>query len=204
MDISKKTYNLTVLSILAALTFILGLTPIGYIPISPVLKITILCVPVLIGTLLLGLKSGLILGFIFGVTSFIQVFMGNPLGQMLLSMSPLKLVAVIFIPRLIVPITAYAVQNAISKIGNKKISEKIGYLISALTGSLTNTVLFLGMMYVLFLPQAEVIAQAFGVAKEGLLGAVSLIVLTNGVPEAIAAAIIVPTVSIAVKSVIRK
>lgn len=202
MNISKRTRTLTIAGILTAITFLLGLTPIGYIPL-PTMKITILCIPVLIGVLLEGLGVGLWLGFVFGVTSLIQIFMGSPLGLLLMNLSVPKTLLVLFVPRMLVPVVAFYVHKLIKLIGNK-ITDKVGYGIAALAGSLTNTVFFLGMMYVLFQPEMGQIAELFKTTKEGMSAVLLAIVGTNGIPEAIAAVIIVSAVCLALTSFKRK
>jgi uncharacterized membrane protein len=196
MNITKNTRKLAVAGVLTAITFLLGLTPIGYIPL-PTMKITILCIPVLIGVLLEGLGVGVWLGFVFGLTSLIQILMGDPFGMFLMNISPTRTLANVFVPRLLVPITAFYSYKAIKLIGNK-ITDKAGYAIAALVGSLTNTVFFLGMMYLLFIPEMAEMANAFGTTQEGMMAVLGSIVVTNGIPEAIAAVIIVAAVCIAV------
>ena len=95
------------------------------------------------------------------------------------------------------PVTAYFTYKGIKLIG-KKITDKAGYAIAALIGSLTNTVFFLGLLYLLFIPELAQLAQAFGTTKEGMLAVIGSIIATNGIPEAIAALIIVSAVCIAV------
>ncbi len=198
MNISKKTRTLAIAGVLTAITFLLGLTPIGYIPL-PTMKITILCIPVLIGVLLEGLGVGLWLGFIFGLTSLIQIFMGDPMGMFLMNLSVLRTLTIVFIPRLLVPLVAYYVYKGVMLFKNK-ITDKVGFGIAALIGSLTNTVLFLGMLYVLFIPEVGMLAEAFGTTTEGMMAVIGSIVVTNGIPEAIAAVIIVAAVCIAVSA----
>lgn len=196
MNITKSTRTLAIVGILTAITFLLGLTPIGYIPL-PTMKITILCIPVLIGVLLEGLGVGLWLGFVFGITSLIQIFMGDPFGLFLMGLSVPRTLLIVFIPRLLVPVTAHFSYKVIKLIGNK-ITDKLGYAIAAFIGSITNTVLFLGMMYVLFIPEMGQLAELFGTTAEGMMTVIGAIVVTNGIPEAIAAVIIVSAVCIAV------
>lgn len=70
----KNKLRLFVLNALfAAIGLLLGLTPLGYIPIGPI-QITLMCIPVIIATLALGLKSGMLMGAIFALTSFLQIF----------------------------------------------------------------------------------------------------------------------------------
>lgn len=192
---SDRTRKLVVLSILTAITFFLGLTPLGYIRLGP-FSITILCIPVLIGVITEGLAAGLFLGGIFGLTSLLQVFMGDPLGLFLFNLSPLRTIIMIFIPRLLVPITAYYTHKLLQK-SNKNVVKRSTYVITSLIGSMTNTFFFLGFLYVLFIPEMAQIAEAFGTTTEKLLAFLGGIVISNGLPEAIAAAIIVSLVAMA-------
>lgn len=74
--INKKIYNgfmknkdLTTLAMLIAITVLLGIVPnIGIIQIG-VVSLTILHIPVIIASLLLGVKGGFITGLCFGLTS---------------------------------------------------------------------------------------------------------------------------------------
>ena len=59
---NEKTRRIVITALLVAICLLLGLTPIGYISIG-VIEITLLCIPVIIGTITEGLGVGLILGF---------------------------------------------------------------------------------------------------------------------------------------------
>ena len=52
--------KLALAGVLAAVTFLLGLTPIGIIPIPPA-NVTLMCLPVIIGTLTTSLGLGMVL-----------------------------------------------------------------------------------------------------------------------------------------------
>lgn len=197
MNISKKTRTLTIAGILTAITFILGLTPLGFIPI-PGFKLTILCIPVLIGVILEGLGVGLWLGFIFGLTSLIQMLSGSPF-VVLLNQSVPKMLLVIFIPRLLVPLVANYVHKAIKTKG-KKLTKKMRYGIVAFVGSMTNTVFFLSFIYVLFNADLGKISHIFGTTADGMGKALLIVAGINGGAEALAAVIIVSAVCIAVNS----
>ena len=60
------------------------------------------------------------------------------------------------------------------------------YSLSGILASLTNTFLVLGGIYLFF---GQSYASALGIAYEALLGAIGLTILTNGIPEAVVAAI---------------
>ncbi len=192
MNISKKTLRLTSLGLLTAISLIFAFTPLGYIPIPPI-AVTLMSIPVLIGALALGFKEGIFLGFVFGASSFLQIFYRpTPLGTLLFSVSPLKTIIVLFIPRLLIPIFAYLIFKALT---NKEIVSKskkrLAFAVSALTGSITNTLFFLSTLYFLYLPQIDTMASAFATTPDKLAGVLAVIGLTNGVPEAIVVTIIV-------------
>ncbi|MGI6161258.1 MAG: ECF transporter S component [Christensenellales bacterium] len=182
-----NTRNLAITGILAGLTLLLGLTPLGFINIPPI-AITIMCVPVAVGALLEGRGVGLVLGFLFGLTSFLSV---SPLKDMMLATNPLATLAVIFIPRLIIPLVVVAVDKAFAKKSGTALSAGV----AAAAGSLTNTVGFLGLFYILFISSlpdvvTNVIAAALGI---------------NAIIEIIVAPVlVVPIVSAVRKAVIKK
>ena len=64
MKLTHSTYRLTLTALFVALILLFGLTPVGLIPLG-FINVTILCVPVVAGTLILGLKTGLLLGACF-------------------------------------------------------------------------------------------------------------------------------------------
>ncbi|MEX1377146.1 MAG: ECF transporter S component [Eubacteriales bacterium] len=193
---SSKTRKLVTLSLLTAITFILGFTPIGYIHITPTFAITLLHIPVIIGVVAEGFGAGLVLALIFGLTSILQIPAGlSPLGAYLYNLGPLRTIIIIFIPRLIIPVTAYLTHSLLQK-SRKGVVNKSTYVVTALVGSLTNTFFFLGFMYMLFLPEIEQVALAFEATTDTLLKVLGAIVISNGIPEAIAAMIIVPLVCV--------
>lgn len=200
---NTKTRKLTITALLAALTFVLGLTPIGFIPnpILPVLSLTLMCLPVIIGTIMEGLGMGLVLGFIFGLTSFFKAIgltmAPDLLGTYLLQISVIKSLVVIFIPRLIVPVTTWLVYKAVK--GESKIRQQVATGVAAFTGSVTNTVLFLGVLYLIFLPEISEVALAFegmeaivghSVTPDSLFSVYAFLAGINGVPEAVVAIVI--------------
>ena len=204
----------------AAIVIVLGFTPLGLIPIGPI-KATILCIPVIIGTLTLGLKAGLILGFCFGLISTLGAFniliAGSSYAVLLAGKQPIYAIVMSMVPRLCVPVTAYFVaqlvsrgdhtlkgENVLTKAANSIVfliavpvaiillyafklipfwvtvalfllyavyefffankSDRSGLIISSVAASLTNTVLYLGLMLLFYTlagitPDSEFVAQ---------------------------------------------
>lgn len=179
-----STKTLTLYAVFIALTLFLGLTPLGIIPLG-FINVTILCIPVIVGTLTLGLGAGVLFGAFFGLASLMSALglsltQPSALAGMLLAQSPALLVAMCFVPRLLVPVTTYAVHAALSrKSGGAK-----AIFPAAITGSLTNTVLYLGLMLLFFsitgLDQAPVLAVigGTGLIAGGLEAAAAGIIAT--------------------------
>ncbi len=197
-----KTRKITITAILSAICLILGLTPIGYIPIPPV-TMTLMCIPVIIGTVLEGFGSGLVLGLVFGITSLCQAIgftlVPNAFGMWMINSFPLQAIITIFIPRLLIPVIVWLVYNALSNDSQKGLRQKINTGITAFLGSLSNTVFFLGFLYVLMLPNAEALAPNLGTTVEGLFAAIAYIGMINGLPEAALAVILCIPIIAAVK-----
>ena len=63
--------QLTIAAFLSAITIFLGITGYGFIPLV-IMNATILHIPTIIGSLSAGRKVGMIVGFMFGIFSFIR------------------------------------------------------------------------------------------------------------------------------------
>lgn len=208
----EKVKDQVILALFTAIVLLLAFTPFGLIDL-PIIKATILHVPVIIGSVVLGPKKGGFLGFVFGLTSIIK----NTTAPSLLSFAfspfiPLpgvgkgSILAVIicFVPRILVGITPYftvkGIEAAVHKLTGRKnrAIRSVAVTVSAVVGAFTNTVLVMGMIYLFF---REPYAAANAIPVETVLSVILGIVGTNGVPEAVAAAIIVTPVCIALEKV---
>ena len=215
----EKTRKLTTTALLVALTFLLGLTPIGYIP-NPftfgVLSLTLMCLPVIIGTISLGLKAGLILGFVFGITSLfnalgITLAVPDLLGAYLLQISVLRTLIIIFIPRMIIPVITWLVYKAVKGESARRRQAATG--IAAFAGSITNTVLFLSALYLAFISEISEVSLAFAglesifgftVTPDTLFKLYAVIAGINGIPEAIVAVLLSIPIIYALSKIRRK
>ena len=146
---NKNTRELVQTAIFVALILLLGLTPIGMIPLG-FINLSLLGIPVVIGTLLLGLRRGLLLGLCFGAVSAMKAFglFGAPstLVAALMAQSPVLAMIMTFLPRLLVPVTTQLCYHAAS--GRMKLRRAVA--IAAAAGSLTNTVFYLGLMLLFY------------------------------------------------------
>ena len=96
----SKTTWLVQIAMLTAIILILAFTPLGYIRTGG-LEITLIVIPVAVGAVILGPVGGMILGAVFGITSFIQCFGMSPFGAALLGINPVLTLIVCLVPRVL-------------------------------------------------------------------------------------------------------
>lgn len=197
---AKKTTSLVQMALFTAIIFIMALVPgLGYIPLG-VIRATIIHVPVMIGALILGPKKGAVLGGIFGLTSLINntftptitSFVFSPFYSVGEIHGGLESLIICFLPRILIGIVAFYVYQLVRKILKKhKHSMSIALTLAGIAGSLTNTLLVMNLIYLLF---GESYAAAKEITYEALYGTILTVIGTNGIPEAIAAAILVTAI----------
>lgn len=193
-DSKNKTYRIAILGILTAIIIIQNFVPfLGNIPIPP-LNPTIIQITVIIASFVLGTKEGMFVGGVWGVVRMIKAYTlpASPL-DLLLFTNPL----ISLIPRILIGLTA----GMTFRFFQKKGKDSLGMAVGAVVGSLTNTVLVLGFIALLF---GNEYAAALDVAPANLMSALSVIVATNGIAEAVASAILAPIVSKALLKARRK
>ncbi len=122
---NEKTYELVLTALFTAIIVIMAFTPLGYIPLV-VINATIIHIPVILGALFLGPKKGAFLGFVFGLTSFINntfkaatasAFVFSPvLAYNVVGVSGIfKSLYICFVPRILVGVVPYFVYILIRK-----------------------------------------------------------------------------------------
>ena len=197
VDRRAKTLSLVQVALFAALIIIMAFTPfLGYIPLG-FTRATVIHIPVILGSILLGPKQGALLGFIFGMTSFINntmnptvtSFVFTPFYTMGEIRGGIGSIIICFVPRILVGVIPFFVYKLCNWILQKKKTGTLYALgIAGLAGSLTNTLLVMNLIFVFF---KESYAAANGVATESVYAFILSIIGMNGVPEAIIAAVIV-------------
>ncbi len=193
---NKSTLRLTLTALFIALILLFGMTPIGMIPLG-FINISLLGVPVVVGTLMLGLKTGLLLGACFGTISALSAFgiYGTPstLAANLVAASPALALLMCYIPRLLVPVTAHLVYKAVAR---GKENSKRALPCAAVAGSLTNTVFYLGLMLLFYC--------LVGIDNSTVLKLIGGTGLIAGSAEAIVNALVTTPVVIALKKAVLK
>jgi len=199
---SKTTYparpmqQLVLTALFAAIILLMAFTPLGLIDL-PLIKATILHVPVIIGAVVLGLKRGACLGALFGLVSLWK----NTMAPSLLSFafspfvpvpgsdrgSPWALV-ICLAPRILTGVVPYYVFAGVSKLTmGKAWGRAAGFVLAGISGAVVNTALVMGTIGLVL---GDAFAAAQNISRELVSGAILGIVFANGVPEAIAAAVL--------------
>ena len=192
MNTSAKTRNLVLTAAIAAIIVMMAFVPyVGYINLV-VIKATLIHVPVIIGSVVLGPKKGAFLGFVFGLTSLIN----NTFNPSLLSFafSPfysggnLWSLVICFVPRILVGVVPYFVYRGVMKLGREhKAAEFAALPLAGVTGALVNTILVMNLIYFCFAAQYAAVKE---VAVELVYDGILAIIVANGVPEAAVAAVL--------------
>lgn len=193
---NNKTRHMAVTALFVALILLLGFTPLGLIPLG-FINVTILCIPVIIGTIVLGLKTGMILGFCFGTVSALSAFgiVGTPssLASVLVAASPLLALVMCYVPRLLVPIAVHLMYKLVAR-GNA--CSKAALPFAAVAGSLCNTIFYLGLMLLFYI--------MMGIEYANLLALIGGTGLIAGISEAAVAAVITTPIVVALWKVQHK
>ena len=179
-------------ALMAAIVIVLANTPLGMIQL-PIIKATTVHIPVIIGAILLGPSAGAILGAVFGVCSLIS----NTMAPTLLSFAFSPFMSTTGIPgalkaiwisvgcRILIGVAAGWLWILLSKL---KVGQLIALPIVGFIGAMVNTVAVMGSIYLLF---AQEYAQAREVGVTAVWGLIMGTVTASGIPEAIAAAVLV-------------
>lgn len=122
-NISTRSIRFTTLSLLIALLFILTFTPLGFIAIPPV-SITILHIPVIIGSILLGPLYGGILGLTFGLLSIFKATTSavSPVDMMFspfISGAPFASLILALVPRILLGVLPSLINQFLRRFINK-------------------------------------------------------------------------------------
>lgn len=208
-----KVRSLVIVGMMAALTMVMALTPLGFLRL-PLISITLLHLPTIIITILEGPWMGMATGLMFGLASWynaattaglLNVFFLNPVISVL--------------PRLIIAPVTWAVYRGMCKLFKKE-RQVLPIAVSAVVGTLTNTVGVLGLLYVVYAQDivtrfaalaGENAAAGAAVAQYGMLQdpfqGVALFlwatVVTNAIPECAVAVIAAIPVILAVRKLDR-
>ena len=186
---SVRTRHMVQTAIFGVIIVIMAFTPfLGYIPLG-FTRATIIHIPVILASLLMGPKTGALLGLLFGLTSFINntvnptvtSFVFTPFYSMGEFSGGIGSVIICFVPRILTGVVPHYIYKLV-----KKCSKSTG-VSAGVVGSLTNTLLVMNLIYLFF---KDTYAAANGVAVKAVYGFILSIIGINGVPEAIVAGVL--------------
>lgn len=202
-----KTKQLTLTAIFLAIIILFSFTPLGFINLV-VIKATLVHIPVIIGSIVLGPRIGSFLGLSFGLLSMVV----NTITPSVLSFafSPfipvygtndgsLWAIAIALIPRILTGVIPYYVYQCLKKY---KVNQKVSLFTAGISGSLVNTILVMNMIYFLFQDAYSSIKDV--AAGSGLYKAVLSVIFINGIPEALVAGIATSTVAVVLLKIMGK
>ena len=193
---TAKISDTAKLSLFVAIIILLSVTPLGYISLG-VINATTIQMPVIIGAVLFGWKKGAFLGGIFGITSLIKntvqpnatSFVFSPFIPVFGEESGSFFAIIIsLLPRIMIGVTAALVFALLSR---TKLSSAVRSAAAGFCGSLINTVLVMGGIYLFF---GESYSAAKDIAYETLMAAVAATITGAGITEAVISAVCCGTV----------
>ena len=195
MKHKRDTKRMVLLGMLIAVLLVMGMTGIGFIPL-PVIKATTMHIPVILGAVLLGPGAGAVLGAAFGLCS-IWANTTTP-GLLSFAFSPfmsttgfpgvVKSLWIALGCRILFGWLAGWIWKLLKKLNLNDIA---ALPVTAAVSTVCHTLMVMGSIYVLL---AQQYADAKNVGTSAVFGLVMGTVTASGIPEAIAAAILVAAI----------
>lgn len=192
---TMDTRYMALLAMLCGVLLVMGMTGIGFIPL-PVIKATTMHIPVILGAVLLGPKAGAVMGAVFGFCS-IWANTTTP-GLLSFAFSPFmstdglsgvaKSLWIALGCRILFGWLAGVLWIVFRKILKK---EYAALSVTAAVATICHTLLVMGSIYFLLSQQY---AAAKNVALSAVFGLIMGTVTASGIPEAIAAAVLVTVI----------
>lgn len=187
---------LTENAMLAAIIVLMAFTPIGYLQVG-IVKMTFIMIPVAVGAITLGEKSGAFLGLVFGITSFVQCFGLDFFGTTLMSINPIFTFIMCIIPRVLMGYLCGLIYKALAKV-----KKGIAVVVASLSAPVINTVFFMGMLILFFGKSDYIMSMREG--TENLWAFLVAFVGLNGIMEIVTTLVIAPPVAVAVEKATKK
>ena len=189
------TRYMATLAMFCGVLLVMGLTGIGFIPL-PVIKATTMHIPVILGAIVLGPGAGAVLGGVFGfcsvcvntITPGLLSFAFSPFLSTEGMVGVLKSLWIGMGCRILFGFLAGWLWKLIRGATGK---DTLALPITAAVATICHTLLVMGSIWLLL---AEQYAAAKAVAVTAVFGLVMGTVAASGIPEAIAAAILVTVI----------
>ena len=186
MNTKQKLVKRVIIALFAAIIIIQNFIPfLGYIPLGP-LNLTIIYITVIVIALSMGPLYGGIVGGIWGVITWIRAFVWptSPLATIVF-VNPL----IAILPRILIGIVA---GGSFSWLKKRLAKQSSAMVLAAILGSLTNTLLVLGQIYLFYRGKSQAM---YALNVNELLPYLLGVIATNGLPEAILAGLVSPLIA---------
>ena len=141
-----KTVKLVIAGLIIAILILMAFTPLGYLKVG-IIEISFCMIPVVIGGIILGPAYGAFFGGVFGFTSFAQCFGMSAFGTALMGINPIFTFITCVVSRILAGWLSALIYKGLYRFPKSKF---ISYPISCLSGSLLNTLFFVGMVIAFF------------------------------------------------------
>ena len=188
-DTKKKVFEVIFFALLVALMFVFSWTPLGMVPLGTASATTIF-IPVCIGICFFkDFKYSILLGFAFGLVSFIRSFVPNgPLDPYF--QNPIVSV----LPRMFVGVVGYFAYRVLHN--TKGI---IKYPVVGALVALFNTIFTMSTLLLVYYKDiSNLVNNDFGMTVGALLGSIALL---NMIPEIALGVVLTPAVMFALDKV---
>lgn len=189
------TRYMATLAMLAGLLLAMSMTGIGFIPL-PIIKATTMHIPVILGAILLGPGAGAFLGAVFGLCS-IWANTVTP-GMLSFAFSPfmtnegfsgiIKSIWIALGCRILLGVVAGWIWKGLKKL---KAHDFIALPVSAALSTIFHSLIVMGSIGILL---AQQYAEAKNVGMTAVMATAMLTVVTSGIPEAVAAVLLVTVI----------
>ncbi len=199
---NKKTLWICELSLLVALEIVMSLTPLGYLNLG-FIAASLLTIPVAVGAILLGTGASVLLGLVFGITSFIKGFSSAaPMTVAMYAASVPGSFVVAVIGRVLMGLCTGLIVKAVrGRVSGKSVADNI---VGSLAAPLLNTAFYMGLLMLLFYHSEYIqnlIAQT-GISNPILL--IGFMVGTQALIEAVTCGVIATAVSKALQTALHR
>ena len=191
-----KTLFLVQNAVLAAIVVLMAFTPIGYLRLGAV-ETTFIMIPVAVGAIALGEKSGAFLGLVFGVSSFIQCFGMSPFGAALLQINPIFTFIMCLVPRILMGYLCGIIYKVLCKV-----KKGVAVVVASFSAPIINTALFMASLILFFGKSDYIMGMRAG--TENIWAFMVAFVGINGVMEIVTTTLIAPPVALAVQKAVKK
>ena len=189
MNINNKTRKLTFLGVMLSLTIVFVL--ITAVPGPTATLAMLIFIPTIITSIVYGPKFGALMGFLAGLITLIRAYIAPLSAFDYFFQNPL----VAILPRVFIGVIPYFVYEGLKKVFKFKGGENVSAIIAGASGMITNTVLVILALYLLYSTNiVKMYTEAGFEIGNSIVSFLLVIGGFNGLIEAATAAVLTPPV----------